>query len=176
MSDKIYYSDREDYDRFAFDVLSRNVLGLINLKRENKLTEEQQAKLASYNFTSEEMYILEAYDKHYRSYLHCSFLDRHPNIRQNDYFVKTELLHCKEVLARLEVRREMQDILNRFRKPNEDIQLTFANEYFQRINNETYFQRTQTENQNKSLINTIIAVGVFLIILVFAVYLSRSYY
>lgn len=178
-------SDKEPYDREAHDILFYNVLGLITCKRENKLTEAQQARLSSYNFTYEEMNLLEAYDKAYSSFLRACMILREeerkmqlrgkPDKYYNSIVTNSKalILNCKNTLANLETREEMQSILNRFSKPNEDIQLTFANEYSARIKTEPiYLQRQQAEKRDKYLINTAIAIGIFLVIFIFSAYLS----
>jgi hypothetical protein len=160
-------SEKEPYDRSAHDILFHNVLGLISSRQEGKLTEVQQQRLSSYNFTDAEINLLEAYDKHYSSYLRNYLLivrserisQTHKSLDEYSYLIvnkaKAEIQHCKETLAYLEARSEMQDILDRFRKPHEDIQLTFATEYFDKIEKEA--EEKHKENRNFVIVMVILA-------------------
>lgn len=58
------------------------------------------------------------YERQHQSLLHT--------INRNEATIR----HYEKVLAYLEDGKEMQGILERFRKPNEEIQLTYANKYF----------------------------------------------
>lgn len=170
MSDT-FYCDREPYDRDAHDILFHNVLGLISGKQKNSLTEDQQIRLSSYNFTNAEMDLLEAYNKHYSSFLHCRLLLVRTEGKlknHDDIVVKSEILHCKEILAYLERRQEMQSILNRFRKPNEVIHLTFASEYFEE--KQKYTNSKNKQLKTAKIKNSIIATVIILAILVCIVY------
>ena len=199
MSDKIQYSDRDDYVKNASDVLFYNVLRLINLRQENKLTEEQQSTFASYNFTSAEMALLEHYNTYYNIYRtqreELYFTEMKIQIQEKNYanaksnkfeknlqlrraekriaerskanienlqqiksLIEKRIAQCKEILAHLEIRSEMQDILNRFSKPYEEIQLTFANEFFGRI------KKAQDEQRNDRKDTVICIVTLFLAI------------
>lgn len=172
----------EEYDREAHDVLFSNVFCLFPRMHENQLSETEQARFSSLNFTKEEMTLLEAYNTHYRNLLSSRSKIREIeikiNIQKNHIINATKnildepnsqiveashrimnnsknafenlkeemkqeeekVLYCEKMLAYLEKGEEIQRILNRFRNPGENIQLTFANKYFNKTEKETYKQ------------------------------------
>jgi hypothetical protein len=170
-------SDKMPYGREARDILFHNVLGLISRKQDNNLTEEQQTRLSSFKFSATEMILLEAYNKHYDSFLRCNLhLTRthsHKRLNKYDKFIidnaKAEIQHCKEVLALLEIKKEMQDILNRFCEPNEKICLSFAEEYFEKVKKE---EQEQREAKKASILCIGIIVAIILSLFIYRNYIS----
>jgi hypothetical protein len=177
----------EEYDREAHDVLFSNVFCLFPRMHENQLSETEQARLSSLNFTKEEMTLLEAYNTHYRNLLSSRskireieikiniqkkhimnatkeildetnnqlteaahrIMDKAKNafesLKEEKKQEEEKILYCEKILAYLEEGKEMQGILNRFRNPGEDIQLTFASKYFDKTEKETYERHTSKE-------------------------------
>lgn len=62
------------------------------------------------------------------------------NLKEEMKQEEEKVLYCEKMLAYLEEGEEMQRILDRFRNPGENIQLTFANKYFNKTEKETYKQ------------------------------------
>lgn len=110
---KIYICPREPYDRYSSAILTR-------------LTDTDMKQLYLYNITKSELAALEKYKTLYWEYIRACHKLKYPypqEIKKESALIKNR---CKTELVLLEKSVEIQNVLNRLRRPDETIYMEFA--------------------------------------------------
>lgn len=126
-------------DKLPYDIELSDLLYFVVLRyfQASHPTEEEQAKLDSFNFTNDEISVLETYDTFYKKWLSNLKMKLDAEYREkripNRYeLYKESALYehniqvCERQLAYLENSKKMHCIIEKVRRPNEIIGLTFA--------------------------------------------------